>query len=67
MSAGEVWLMDALDRLIALEPVYAYQYAGRRFDCGQPLGLLKASLFLALQDPAHGQQIMGFLHSVTAD
>jgi len=65
--AGEVWLMDALDRLIALEPVYAYQYAGRRFDCGQPLGLLKASLFRALQDPILGSQIMGFLHSLTAD
>jgi UTP--glucose-1-phosphate uridylyltransferase len=47
--AGEIWLMDAFDRLIRDEPVYAYQYEGERFDCGQPLGLLKASLRLAME------------------
>ena len=34
--------MDAFDRLRQREPVYAYEYEGVRFDCGQPIGLLKA-------------------------
>lgn len=45
--SGEVWLMDAFDTLSREEPVHAYQYEGERFDCGQPLGLLKASLRVA--------------------
>lgn len=47
--SGEIWLMDAFDRLLQRQPVYAYEYEGARFDTGQPIGLLKASLFLALQ------------------
>ena len=49
--SGEVWLMDAFDTLSHEEEVYAYQYEGERFDCGQPLGLLKASLHVASQRP----------------
>lgn len=49
--AGEVWLMDAFDTLCREEPVYAYEYEGERFDCGQPLGLLKASLRVASERP----------------
>ena len=47
--SGEIWLMDAFDLLLQRQPVYAYEYEGARFDTGQPIGLLKASLFLALQ------------------
>jgi UTP--glucose-1-phosphate uridylyltransferase len=49
--AGEVWLMDAFDTLSREEPVYGYEYEGERFDCGQPLGLLKASLRVASERP----------------
>lgn len=49
--SGEIWLMDALDALLKQEPVYAYQYEGERFDTGQPLGLLKATLFFAMRNP----------------
>jgi UTP--glucose-1-phosphate uridylyltransferase len=45
--SGEIWLMDAFDTLAREEQVYALQYEGERFDCGQPLGLLKASLHMA--------------------
>ncbi|TMB96472.1 MAG: UTP--glucose-1-phosphate uridylyltransferase [Chloroflexi bacterium] len=62
--AGEIWLMDALDRLIAREPVYAYEYEGQRFDCGQPAGLLKASLFLAMRKPALRDELLSYLHAM---
>ncbi|MBI4198957.1 MAG: UTP--glucose-1-phosphate uridylyltransferase [Chloroflexi bacterium] len=47
-AIGEVQLTDALARLAEREPVYAYRLSGTRLDCGTPLGLLRASLVLAL-------------------
>ena len=62
--AGEIWLMDAFDRLIARQPVYAYEYEGIRFDCGRPLGLLQASIHLALQREGLGQDLRAHLRSL---
>ena len=62
--SGEIWLMDAFDRLIARQPVYAYEYAGLRFDTGRPLGLLQASLHLALQREDLGQDLRAYLRSL---
>jgi len=62
--SGEIWLMDAFDRLVARQPVYAYEYEGLRFDCGRPLGLLEASLHLALQREDLGQDLRAYLQSL---
>ncbi len=62
--AGEIWLMDAFDALSKRQPVYAYEYRGLRFDTGQPLGLLKASLHLGLQNEAIGPQLRTYLKSL---
>jgi len=62
--AGELWLMDAFDRLISRQPVYACEYEGRRFDCGRPLGLLQASLYLALQRETLGPDLRAHLRSL---
>jgi UTP--glucose-1-phosphate uridylyltransferase len=65
--AGEIWLMDAFDRLTAREPVYACEYEGTRFDCGRPLGLLQASIHLALQREGLGQDLRAHLRSLPQD
>jgi UTP--glucose-1-phosphate uridylyltransferase len=65
--AGEVWLMDALDRLSKAQPVYAYQYEGERFDTGQPVGLLKASISLGLRNEDMGQELREFIRSLPLD
>jgi UTP--glucose-1-phosphate uridylyltransferase len=64
--SGEVWLMDAFDTLSREEPVHAYQYQGERFDCGQPLGLLKASLRVASQRPDLADSILDYAASLNA-
>ncbi len=33
-AGGEIQLTDAIARLMAHEAVYAFQYAGKRYDCG---------------------------------
>jgi len=65
--AGEIWLMDALDRLAKEEAVYAYQYEGERFDTGQPLGLLKASIALSLDREDIGQDLREYIRSLSLD
>jgi len=47
---GELQLTDALaSQLAAGEPVCSYRYEGVRYDTGRPIGLLVASLAVALQ------------------
>jgi UTP--glucose-1-phosphate uridylyltransferase len=62
--SGEIWLMDAFDRLIARQDVYACEFQGIRFDCGRPLGLLQASIHLALQREDLGQDLRAHLRSL---
>jgi len=62
--AGEIWLMDALDRLAQEEPIFAYEYEGERFDTGQPLGLLEASVALALAREDIGPAFKQYLRSL---
>jgi len=47
-AIGELQLTDAIALLCKQEPVHAYQFEGIRYDCGTPLGLMKASVELAL-------------------
>lgn len=52
-TIGEFQLTDAIALLIKNETqfVYALQFDGARYDCGTPLGLLKASIALSLERP----------------
>ena len=45
---GEVQLTDALLLLLESQELYAYEFQGKRYDGGTPLGLLRASLEFAL-------------------
>jgi UTP--glucose-1-phosphate uridylyltransferase len=45
---GEVQLTDALRRLRERRPLYAVRFSGRRFDTGDKLGFLKATVEMAL-------------------
>ena len=48
-AKGEVQLTDGLALLMESQPLFAYRFPGSRHDGGTPLGLLKASLALALE------------------
>lgn len=50
-SGGEIQLTDAIAKLLLEEPVYAYQFAGKRYDCGSKLGYLEATVAYALKHP----------------
>ena len=50
-SGGEIQLTDAIAKLLLQESVYAYQFQGRRYDCGTKLGYLEATVAYALKHP----------------
>ncbi|MEI7995635.1 MAG: UTP--glucose-1-phosphate uridylyltransferase GalU [Methylococcaceae bacterium] len=47
-AGGEIQLTDAIADLLNDEPVLAYEFEGRRYDCGTKLGFLIANVELAL-------------------
>ena len=55
-AGGEIQLTDAIAKLLAEEPVLAYRFEGRRFDCGSKLGYLQASVTLAKRHPEVGEE-----------
>ena len=48
---GEIQLTDALIRLNDKEGIVAYEFEGRRYDVGEKLGFIEATLDLALEQP----------------
>ena len=62
---GEIQLTDAIARLMAHEAVYAYQYSGKRFDCGSKEGFLEATVELALQHPEVGASFRQYLQQLS--
>lgn len=50
-KGGEIQLTDGIADLMKLENVYAYRFAGKRFDCGSKLGFMQANVELALKHP----------------
>lgn len=48
-SGGEIQLTDALKHLLRSRPIYAYRFEGTRYDAGDKLGFLKATVEQALQ------------------
>lgn len=58
---GEIQLTDAIARLMEHETVYAFEYEGKRYDCGSKEGFLEATVELALQHPQVGAQFREYL------
>ena len=58
---GEIQLTDGIARLMHREAVYAFQYEGKRYDCGSKEGFLEATVELALQHPQVGASFREYL------
>ncbi|MFT4191621.1 MAG: UTP--glucose-1-phosphate uridylyltransferase GalU [Comamonas sp.] len=64
---GEIQLTDAIAELIKQEAVYAYQYQGKRYDCGSKEGFLEATVELALKHPQVGPYFREYLKNLRVD
>ena len=63
-KGGEVQLTDALKMLSKKEAMYAYVFEGKRYDVGDKLGFLEATVDFALKKPELRDDFMGYLNKV---
>ena len=61
---GEIQLTDALSKLIDEEAIYAYDFEGTRYDVGDKLGFLKATVEYALRREDLRDGFMEYLNSL---
>ncbi|HSW18447.1 MAG TPA: UTP--glucose-1-phosphate uridylyltransferase GalU [Ramlibacter sp.] len=60
-AGGEIQLTDGIAALMDTEGVHAYQYQGKRYDCGSKQGFLEATVELGLKHPEVGAEFRRFL------
>lgn len=60
-KGGEIQLTDALQVLADRQPVYAYDFEGTRYDLGDKLGFLKATVEFALRREDLGEAFQAYL------
>ncbi|CEN21717.1 UTP--glucose-1-phosphate uridylyltransferase GalU [Paraclostridium sordellii] len=60
-KGGEIQLTDALKTLGEHEAIYAYNFEGKRYDVGDKLGFLKATVDYALKRPELKSDFIEFL------
>lgn len=61
---GEIQLTDALNQLSRTEAVYAYEFNGRRYDVGDKLGFLEATVEYALRREELREPFMAYLKDI---
>jgi UTP--glucose-1-phosphate uridylyltransferase len=65
-KGGEIQLTDGLKELAQREPMFAYHFEGRRYDVGDKLGFLQATVDYALRRPDLKEEFFRYLLQVTA-
>ncbi len=61
---GELWLVDAIFKLLKKRPIYAKKIDGVYYDTGSKLGYLKANVDFALRDNKLADDFRNYLRSV---
>lgn len=62
-KGGEIQLTDALKTLIGREAMYAYNFEGKRYDVGDKLGFLQATIEYALKKSELRNEFIQYLES----
>ena len=66
-KGGEIQLTDALQTLATKEAIYAYNFEGRRYDVGDKLGFLEATVDFALKREELRDDFMKYLRKVSLE
>ncbi|HFD2045021.1 TPA: UTP--glucose-1-phosphate uridylyltransferase GalU [Clostridium perfringens] len=64
-KGGEIQLTDALLELMGQEAMYAYDFEGRRYDVGDKLGFLEATVEYALRRPGLREGFIEYLNDLS--
>lgn len=63
-KGGEIQLTDALNSLVAHQEMYAYNFTGKRYDVGNKLGFLEATVEFALKRNDLKEDFSNYLRSI---
>jgi len=61
---GEIRIADALKNLLKRRPIYGLRFEGVRYDCGNKLGFLKATVDFALKHPSVKKEFRKYLKEI---
>ncbi len=62
-AGGEIQLTDAIAKLLDEQQVLAYEFSGKRYDCGSKFGYLQATVEYALKHPDLADDFRAYLQS----
>jgi UTP--glucose-1-phosphate uridylyltransferase len=65
-AGGEIQLTDGIARLMQREEVFAFEFEGKRYDCGSKLGYLQATVEYGLKHPSLGEEFAEYLKKFVA-
>ena len=65
-TGGEIQLTDAIAGLLKQDKVLAYQFEGRRFDCGTRIGLIEATIQYALDHDDLAAEARAYMQAALA-
>ena len=65
-AGGEIQLTDAIAKQLTQEQVLAYSFDGKRYDCGNKLGYLQATVEYALKHPELADSFREYLRSFSS-
>ncbi len=63
-KGGEIQLTDAICRLNSVQPVYAYDFIGTRYDVGDKFGFIKATIDFALSRDDLKDEVMHYIREI---
>ena len=63
-KGGEIQITDAIKALLKSKPVYGFLFEGRRYDAGDKVGFLTATVELALKNNAVKKDFREYLVSI---
>ncbi len=66
-AGGEIQLTDAIAALLKMERVLAYEFKGKRYDCGDKLGYLKATVEYGLKHNELKEGFADYLRELNID
>lgn len=63
-AGNEVQLTDAIKRMMSEESVYAYEFSGQRYDIGDKLGFIKATIDFSLNRDDLHDDVLAYINEV---
>ncbi|OFW27149.1 MAG: UTP--glucose-1-phosphate uridylyltransferase [Acidobacteria bacterium RIFCSPLOWO2_02_FULL_59_13] len=66
-AGGEIQLTDGLRALLRHKPIYGFRFEGKRYDAGDKLGFLVATVEFALKRPDLGDSFRQYLKNLRLD